>query len=205
VVGACTSGHDVSKDLADHGIDVTMYQRSSTYVMSVTEGVRLVFGGLYYEGGPSPDVADRLNASLPIYLQKPLHQRIVKDIADKDRETLDGLRRVGFRVNTGIDGTGFLLLVWTKASGYYFDVGASQMIIDGKIKLKNDAQISRLPRTAWSSRMGARSTRILWYSPLALEKRETRCAKYSDQRLAPISSQSGVWTQRARYRVHGAI
>jgi hypothetical protein len=36
------------------------------------------------------------------------------------RETLDGLRKVGFRVNTGIEGTGFLLLVWSKASGYYF-------------------------------------------------------------------------------------
>ena len=54
--------------------------------------------------------------------------------------------------------------MWAKASGYYFganfptpllshvtghqltlstDVGASQLIIDGKIKLKNDAQISR--------------------------------------------------------------
>jgi len=143
VVGACTSGHDISKDLADHNVDVTMFQRSSTYVMSVKDGVPLVFGGLYHEGGPSPDVADRLNASLPIYLQKPIHQRIVKDIEVKDRETLDGLRRVGFRLNTGIDDTGFLLLVWTKASGYYFDVGASKMIMDGRIKLKNDAQISR--------------------------------------------------------------
>lgn len=82
------------------------------------------------------------------------------------RETLEGLRRVGFRLNTGIDGTGFILLVWSKASGYYFgafysthrfhdrsqnpptltripDVGASQLIIDGKIKLKNDARIAR--------------------------------------------------------------
>ena len=33
---------------------------------------------------------------------------------------LEGLRRVGFRANTGIEGTGFLLLVWSKASGYYF-------------------------------------------------------------------------------------
>jgi hypothetical protein len=57
-----TIGHDISKDLADRGVgsflvpvcspldtkrysDVTMYQRGSTYVMSVTEGVRLVFGG----------------------------------------------------------------------------------------------------------------------------------------------------------------
>jgi hypothetical protein len=36
------------------------------------------------------------------------------------RETLEGLRRVGFRLNTGIEGTGFILLVWQKASGYYF-------------------------------------------------------------------------------------
>jgi len=62
---------------------------------------------------------------------------------DRSREILDGLRRVGFRLNTGVDGSGFLLLAWGKASGYYFDVGASQLIIDGKIKLKNDAQISR--------------------------------------------------------------
>jgi hypothetical protein len=139
--------------------------------------------GLYYEGGPPPDVADRLNASFPNYLQKPIHQRMVVDIANDDksvvwlfpdsslrlmyspRVTLDGLRRVGFRLNTGIDGSGFILLVWNKASGYYFgangsthrffdifaghrltrstDVGTSQLIIDGKIKLKNDAQISR--------------------------------------------------------------
>ena len=64
----------------------------------------------------------------------------------------------------GIDGTGFILLVWVKASGYYFgatsqkyllchrtvirntDVGASQLIIDGKIKLKNDSQISRFTK-----------------------------------------------------------
>ncbi|KAF8261173.1 FAD/NAD(P)-binding domain-containing protein [Lactarius quietus] len=147
VVGACTSGHDISKDLHDHGVDVTMFQRSSTYVMSVKHGVTAVLGGLYYEGGPPADVADRINASFPNYLQKPLHQRIVVDIAEKDRETLDGLRRVGFRLNTGIDGTGFILLVWVKASGYYFDVGASQLIIDGKIKLKNDSQISRFTKT----------------------------------------------------------
>ncbi|KAH9979203.1 hypothetical protein BJV74DRAFT_858549 [Russula compacta] len=143
VVGACTSGHDIARDLHENGVDVTMFQRSSTYIMSVKHGIPRVFGGLYYEGGPSPDVADRINASFPNYLQKPLHQRIVKDIAHEDKETLDGLRQVGFRLNTGIDGSGFLLLAWSKASGYYFDVGASQLIIDGKIKLKNDAQISR--------------------------------------------------------------
>jgi len=147
VVGACTSGHDIAKDLHDHGVDVTMFQRSSTYIMSVKHGVTRVLGTLYCEGGPPPDVADRINASFPNYLQKPMHQRIVEDIANDDKETLDGLRRVGFRLNTGIDGSGFILLAWSKAGGYYFDVGASQLIIDGKIKLKNDAQIARFTQT----------------------------------------------------------
>ena len=58
-----TIGHDIAKDLHDHGVgaslvpslfpalvtgassDVTMFQRSSTYVMSVKHGVTGVFGG----------------------------------------------------------------------------------------------------------------------------------------------------------------
>ena len=72
--------------------------------MSVKHGVTRVFGGsfvsfyeinvetedrlklgLYFEGGPPPDIADRINASFPNYLQKPLHQRIVEDIAKDDK------------------------------------------------------------------------------------------------------------------------
>jgi hypothetical protein len=33
---------------------------------------------------------------------------------------LDGLHRVGFRVNSGMEGTGFFLLVLQRASGFYF-------------------------------------------------------------------------------------
>ncbi|KAI0055332.1 FAD/NAD(P)-binding domain-containing protein [Artomyces pyxidatus] len=147
VVGACTSGHDIAKDLCDHGVDVTLFQRSSTYIMSTKHGLSTILGGFYYEGGPTPDVADRLNGSFPNYLAKLVHQRVVKTIAEKDRETLEGLKRVGFRLNDGIDGSGFLILAWARAGGYYLDVGASQLIIDGKIKLKNDSQITRFTRT----------------------------------------------------------
>jgi hypothetical protein len=45
----------------------------------------LLESGLYYEGGPPADVADRINASFPNYLQKPIHKRIVVDIANDDR------------------------------------------------------------------------------------------------------------------------
>lgn len=44
--------------------------------------------GLYYEGGPPPDIADRLNASFPIYLLKPIHQKIAVDIANDDKSVV---------------------------------------------------------------------------------------------------------------------
>lgn len=35
------------------------------------------------------------------------------------REVLDGLRNRGFKLNEGILGTGFALLAWNNAGGYY--------------------------------------------------------------------------------------
>ena len=34
-------------------------------------------------------------------------------------ETLDGLKKIGFQLNEGIDGSGFAYLAWSKAGGYY--------------------------------------------------------------------------------------
>jgi hypothetical protein len=57
-----------------------------------------------------------------------LPEYLASFLKDRSRETLDGLRKVGFRVNTGIEGTGFLLLVWSKASGYYFGAVSTHCI-----------------------------------------------------------------------------
>ncbi|KAF8150950.1 hypothetical protein B0H34DRAFT_730728 [Crassisporium funariophilum] len=141
VVGSCTSAHDISVDYADHNIDVTMYQRSSTHVISTKKGVKMLMAGLYEENGPPTEVADRISASFPNLFMSGLGYRAAKLIAEADKETLDGLKKVGFRTNTGFKDCGLLLMVWAKAGGYYMDVGGSQYIIDGKIKLKNDSQI----------------------------------------------------------------
>ncbi|KAI6029338.1 FAD/NAD(P)-binding domain-containing protein [Pisolithus microcarpus] len=143
VIGACTSAHDICADYVDHGVDVTMVQRSSTYVMSAKEGIPRLTGGLYLENGPPTDIADRINASFPNHLLKLVHQRVVKDLAEADRDTLDGLRKVGFKLNMGEDDSGPVQLIWQRGGGYYFDVGASQKIIDGKIKLKSNGNIAR--------------------------------------------------------------
>lgn len=88
-----------------------------------------------------------MNSSFPNAIVKLLHQRVTPMIAEADRDILDGLRKVGFKLNMGEDGSGLLQLIWKKIGGYYLDVGASQKIIDGKIKLKADGHISRFTST----------------------------------------------------------
>ncbi|PFH45798.1 hypothetical protein AMATHDRAFT_71076 [Amanita thiersii Skay4041] len=148
VVGSCTSAHDICEDYVNHGVDVTMFQRSSTYIMSTKHGMRILMEGLYEEtGSPPTHIADLINLSLTnnFMLGYAYRQRI--RISEADKETLDGLKRVGFKLNDGYKDAGFYLLAWTRAGGYYLDTGASQLIIDGKIKLKNDSQIKEFTET----------------------------------------------------------
>ncbi|KAG1751336.1 FAD/NAD(P)-binding domain-containing protein [Suillus paluster] len=146
VVGACTSGHDICADYAKNGIDVTMVQRSPTYIMTSKEGMPRLMA-MFWEDGPPTDIADRVGASYPNFLIKLLHQRLTKEIAEADKELLDGLQRQGFKLTFGEDGCGFLFMLWSTGGGYYVDFGASQMIVDGKIKLKSDGPISHFTQT----------------------------------------------------------
>ncbi|KAF8143648.1 hypothetical protein K438DRAFT_1911041 [Mycena galopus ATCC 62051] len=142
IVGACTSAHDIAVDYYEQGVDVTMYQRSSTYVLTTKNGWNRIMKPVYWEGGPPVEVADRLNASFPHLMAIPLNQRQAKVIAEDDKDLLEGLRKCGFKLNMGTMDAGFALSAWDRGGGYYIDVGASQLIIDGKIKLKNDSQIA---------------------------------------------------------------
>ncbi|KAL5507063.1 hypothetical protein ACEPAH_6519 [Sanghuangporus vaninii] len=143
IIGSCTSGHDVAQDHGKRGIDTTMVQRESTYIMSTKYGVATFQKGAYGDGAPPPDVSDRIGASFPSFLTKMLHQRQAPRIAEMDKELLDGLRKRGFKLNMGEDGSGVIMLFLRRGGGFYFDTGASQMIVDGKIKLKNDSLIKQ--------------------------------------------------------------
>ena len=59
-------------------------------------------------------------------------------IAEAEKETLDGLRKAGFELDFGQDGAGIARAYFTRGGGYYIDVGCSQLIIDGKIKVKHN-------------------------------------------------------------------
>ena len=45
VVGACTSTHDITADYADNGVDVTLVQCTSIYIMTNKEGMPRLMKG----------------------------------------------------------------------------------------------------------------------------------------------------------------
>ncbi|KAG6818697.1 hypothetical protein H0H93_002696, partial [Arthromyces matolae] len=147
VVGAGSSAHDICTDYYEHDVDVTMYQRGSTYVMTSKNAWKVIMGGAYTEGGLPVDVADRITASFPRHFNIGLAQRSTKAIAELDKDLLDALRARGFQLNFGIQGTGFDLLASTRSGGYYLDVGGSELIADGKIKLKSGSPIETFTET----------------------------------------------------------
>ena len=57
------------------------------------------------------------------------------------------LEKAGFILDWGDDRSGLFMKYMRRGSGYYIDVGASQLIIDGKIKLKA-GQVDHLTRNA---------------------------------------------------------
>lgn len=147
VVGACNSGHDIAQDLFEAGADVTMVQRSSTYIMSQEHGIPAIFGSNFVEGGPPTEYADLLGSAYPwpLVLEGAVEQ--TKQTAKDDAALLAALDAVGFQRNDGPGGTGLMGYALAKGGGYYIDVGASQLIAQGKIKLAQGSGVERFTAT----------------------------------------------------------
>jgi putative flavoprotein involved in K+ transport len=115
-----------------------MVQRSTTHVVR-SDSLMASIADLYSEravrGGMTTAKADLIFASLPYKilagLQKPVYDKIREDDAD----FYAGLTKAGFRLDFGDDDSGLFMKYLRRGSGYYIDVGASQLIIDGKVKL----------------------------------------------------------------------
>ena len=145
VVGSCNSGHDLAQELFEKGAEVTMVQRSPTYVVSVA-GSGLAMAGMYDESGPPTDVADLLGASFPFNCAPEMHQATTAAMAEHDKEMLEGLARAGFQTYSGINGTGALQLFLQRGGGYYINVGCSELIAEGKIAVRSGIGVRRFTR-----------------------------------------------------------
>ncbi|PNP40162.1 hypothetical protein THARTR1_11252 [Trichoderma harzianum] len=143
VVGSCNSAHDIAQDFVEKGYDVTMVQRSSTFVTK-SESITGIVLAAYSENGPPVEDVDLLIHSASLALLKTYQISAARRQAENDRDILEGLMRVGFKVDTGPDGAGLFYKYFQWGGGYYIDVGASQLIIDGKIKMKSGQEVSEV-------------------------------------------------------------
>ncbi|KAH8674002.1 flavin-binding monooxygenase-like protein [Xylariales sp. PMI_506] len=144
IVGCCNSAHDIAQDFYTNGYDVTMVQRSSTCVISSDSIVQIGLYPLYSEVGPPVEDADIIMFSRPSSYLKTVQKEVAVLQAQNDKDTLEGLRRAGFAVDMGPDHAGLLFKYYQRGGGYYIDVGASQLIIDGKIKIKQGQEVEEI-------------------------------------------------------------
>ena len=133
VIGTGNSGHDIAQDLYSSGAKVTLVQRSPTLIVNIEPSAQLPYA-LYDEGPPLED-CDLLASSMPTPLAKKGHIAMTAQARKLDKKLLDGLERVGFKLDYGEDGAGWQFLYLTRGGGYYFNVGCSDLIADGKIGL----------------------------------------------------------------------
>jgi putative flavoprotein involved in K+ transport len=139
VIGSNNSAHDICAALYEAGVDVTMVQRSSTHVVRSDTLMDLGLGDLYSEravrSGMTTAKADLVFASLPYGILAAVQKPLYAKIRERDADFYQGLEKAGFKLDYGEDESGLFMKYLRRGSGYYIDVGASQLIIDGKVKL----------------------------------------------------------------------
>ena len=152
VLGSNNSAHDICAALWENGADVTMIQRSSTHIAPSDSLMELALGGLYSEAavkaGVTTDKADLIFASIPYKIMAPLQVPVYEEMKKRDADLYSRLEKAGFLLDFGVDGSGLFMKYLRRGSGYYIDVGASELVANGSIKLKSGVTIERInPRS----------------------------------------------------------
>jgi cation diffusion facilitator CzcD-associated flavoprotein CzcO len=138
VIGTGNSGHDIAQDLHSSGAKVTLVQRSPTLITNIEPSAQLAYAA-YNEGTLEDN--DLIATSMPLALAKQSHVMLTEQSRKFDQELLDGLERVGFKLDFGDGGTGWQFKYLTRGGGYYFNVGCSDLVVSGEIGLRQFSEI----------------------------------------------------------------
>ena len=152
VLGSGNSAHDIAQDLHSSGAKVTMVQRGSSLVVNIEPSAQFPY--LLYDENRSLDECDSITTSMPLPLTKEAHRHFTKRARDTDRTLLEGLEHIGFRLDFGEDDTGWQFKYLTRGGGYYFNVGCSDLLVDGKIDLVQFDQINSFISSGMKMRDG---------------------------------------------------
>ncbi len=153
VVGANSSAHDICADLWEHeAASVTMIQRTPTTVVRSETMMEVGFEQLYSETavarGIDVDKADLIFASVPFRLLPAAQKKLADEMAARDADLIARLEAAGFRTDYGPDGSGLLMKALRTGTGYYLDVGCSELIASGEVKVRSGVEVDHLTRDA---------------------------------------------------------
>jgi putative flavoprotein involved in K+ transport len=140
VFGAGTSAHDVAQDLCENGAQVTMVQRGPTLVQNVTPTAQLPYA--LYEGDYPVEYCDLAGLGTPWALYKIANRLDNERARELDHDLQEGLIAAGFNLNRGEDGIGWQMMYLTRGGGYYYNVGCSDLIIEGRIRVVQGADVA---------------------------------------------------------------
>ena len=139
VIGSNNSAHDICAALWEAGADVTMVQRSSTHIVRSDSLMDIALGPLYSEealaAGMTTYKADTVFASLPYRIMHEFQIPVYDAIRERDADFYARLEKAGFLLDYGDDGSGLFMKYLRRGSGYYIDVGASELVADGSVQL----------------------------------------------------------------------
>jgi putative flavoprotein involved in K+ transport len=152
IIGSNNSAHDICAALWEAGADVTMVQRSSTHIVKSDSLMEIALGGLYSESavasGMTTQKADLTFASLPYRILHEFQIPVYNAIRERDADFYARLEKAGFLLDYGDDDSGLFMKYLRRGSGYYIDVGASELVANGDIKLEPGVDVVRLTENA---------------------------------------------------------
>ena len=85
-----------------------------------------------------------LLASVPFALLAEGQKALTDETRRRDADFYERLARTGFALDFGEDESGLFMKALRTGSGYYIDVGASDLIIDGKIRVESGVGVEKL-------------------------------------------------------------
>jgi putative flavoprotein involved in K+ transport len=148
VLGSNNSAHDICAALWENGADVTMIQRSSTHIARSGTLMELALGDLYSEraldNGVTTEIADLIFASIPYRILHTFQIPVYEEMARIDADFYERLEKAGFMLDWGDDGSGLFMKYLRRGSGYYIDVGASELVANGSVKLRSGVSIAEI-------------------------------------------------------------
>jgi putative flavoprotein involved in K+ transport len=138
VVGSNNSAFDICGALYEVGADVTMVQRSSTHIVRAEMALELgrpLYSEEALAAGVTTERADLIMASIPYRMMAEAQLPAQEMLRERDGDFYARLEQAGFLHDWGDDGSGVAMKFLRRGSGYYIDVGAAELVIDGRVKL----------------------------------------------------------------------